>query len=1246
MADYNGTDEDDIIDGSELPSDISNIYPKKGNDQLTNLNGQTVVASPGDDSISGTNVQYAFWHATESPTINLLEGWADDGFGYRDTISGITTIHGTSLGMTITGTSAYEHVLLFGGNNTFNMGGGDDKITYHLLNSTDYVISSVGDEVHVTNSSLNTLDIITGVKKIVFSGDNKTIDIDFLFKPLKAEIKDTIHTFNDDTFAPAYIYAGVSYEAKLISWFSQAVIFLDINQDGIKDVIAPMWKGYGTGIDTSTPFIAFTTKDGTLTYDAEINVTMPITTGGRRSDLIQIGTTNPISAVTVSHSTEEESKRNSDSTVPPSELILIQSLVLNNDRTSIFPKLPFPTNANSALFEDTYPFAVDAHSMAVGDINGDGLDDIFIGHSNEEGPYELIQQNDGTFLYSLQPLYVKLLNWPLTNEITGFNVLLDTALVDINNDGFDDLIAGFGSGSVSSLIFINDNGQFSEDSKIALPDSVYGTENQYHMKTMPSDFDHDGDIDLAIHWARAEPYYGGNYIQILLNDGQGNFTDVTNLIPSNSLQDAYGSHLEWREPWQLIDMNNDGHMDIAGSRSTGTVPLMYLNDGEGRFEIKEIALDSSHDSSNGTILGYEDFDQDNIMEIVIFRSSWTNDLAEESINSFYLLEMSATIGTGPDYVSGAESDAPGFNERYYLNENSSAEDAVTAGTYASGLKHYLAVGKDESLKTFAINTKVHGYSGNDNIVLREGDETAYGYAGNDTIDGGLGTDTAVYRDEISNYSITRNDDNSISVKHLTFSDNNIDDGTDILTNIENIEFTDKTIKSATINYSDDSLYTRSGSNLGNSYTIKMIGNDPSEIYGGGTLENLSVVGINVLSKDQIKGIMDNYEYVIKSISKTLSWKGTLDFVVVIQGDKGHPTGLLPSMAFQHAEDSSGDAGILLGTNENRVHVPTYEQLSGIDLNGDEPDLGFYINITENNEFKNYDTYVWIDPKPSPTSYSNLPEGQHDLISIITHEIVHAMGVAGTSDPYWGINHYSKSLIEKDGQYYYSSERMTNLIGKDLLTSKNALDHHVEDPEGGISGIASLMSGQVYSQRWSEPGPIEYAILYDAGWTQRKTGKLSETIDSNQNVLQAHSENTLSGTLNFNAGDNIIILDGQAKNYRGLSGDDTYFVSQLIPKNTKLSITDTDGSNIIQVPANTYVDKSLFTKNAARLTLEDGREITINSADKFSYNIGGNVVDGTKGTDLTFTEFAEVFGVYDILNSSGAQTGSISDMYII
>jgi len=158
--------------------------------------------------------------------------------------------------------------------------------------------------------------------------------------------------------------------------------------------------------------------------------------------------------------------------------------------------------------------------------------------------------------------------------------------------------------------------------------------------------------------------------------------------------------------------------------------------------------------------------------------------------------------------------------------------------------------------------------------------------------------------------------------------------------------------------------------------------------------------------------------------------------------------------------------------------------------------------------------------------------------------------------------------------------------------------------------------------------------------------LSETPDLTKNILQAHSETTLSGTLNFNSGDNIIILDGQAKTYRGLKGDDTYFVSQLLPKNGKVSITDTEGTNIIQIPSNTYIDKSLFTKNAARLTLEDGREITISGANKFSYNVGGNKVDGTAGIDLTYTEFSMVFGISDILNSSGSQNGNITDMYII
>ena len=71
------------------------------------------------------------------------------------------------------------------------------------------------------------------------------------------------------------------------------------------------------------------------------------------------------------------------------------------------------------------------------------------------------------------------------------------ALVDVNNDGYDDIIGGY-NGDVTSPIFINDNGTFSKNNIIKLPDSYYGLGNQMHMKTMAADFDKDGDTDYIV----------------------------------------------------------------------------------------------------------------------------------------------------------------------------------------------------------------------------------------------------------------------------------------------------------------------------------------------------------------------------------------------------------------------------------------------------------------------------------------------------------------------------------------------------------------------------------------------------------------------------------------------------------------------------------------------------------------------------------------------------------------------------
>ena len=159
-------------------------------------------------------------------------------------------------------------------------------------------------------------------------------------------------------------------------------------------------------------------------------------------------------------------------------------------------------------------------------------------------------------------------------------------------------------------------------------------------------------------------------MQILLNDGLGNYSDVTDLIPADAYKYAYLTRLNWHEPWQLIDMNNDNHIDIAGGVAKDNIgsPLIYFNDGEGRFEIKEISLDATY----GRVHIYNDFDGDNLMEFISMKSM-SNSEKTEQIISFHLYELTTEIGTGPEYTSSAQDGAPGFNERYYLNENSSAQ---------------------------------------------------------------------------------------------------------------------------------------------------------------------------------------------------------------------------------------------------------------------------------------------------------------------------------------------------------------------------------------------------------------------------------------------------------------------------------------------------------------------------------------------------------------------------------------------
>jgi hypothetical protein len=116
------------------------------------------------------------------------------------------------------------------------------------------------------------------------------------------------------------------------------------------------------------------------------------------------------------------------------------------------------------------------------------------------------------------------------------------------------------------------------------------------------------------------------------------------------------------------------------------------------------------------------------------------------------------------------------------------------------------------------------------------------------------------------------------------------------------------------------------------------------------------------------------------------------------------------------------------------------------------------------------------------------------------------------------------------------------------------------------------------------------------------------------------------TLNATTSSDILIPTNNGVTYRGLAGDDTYILSNAITANSKVSIVDTSGSNKIQLVDGLTIASSKFAADAVQLTLSNGAVVTVNGADKFSFDVGGNATSGTIGAVSTFTDFASAMGV--------------------
>ena len=257
--------------------------------------------------------------------------------------------------------------------------------------------------------------------------------------------------------------------------------------------------------------------------------------------------------------------------------------------------LPYVHRENEFVDFDREPLipkllSTEGPMMAVADVNGDGLDDMFIGGAKGQAGRLLIQQPDGRFVSTNEKLF----------EADAGSEDIGAVFFDADGDGHPDLYVVSGGSEFSDMapalqdrLYLNDGRGNFRKAVGSLPDeAVSGS------RVVAADYDGDGDLDLFVGGRVVPWHYGVDPRSMLLqNDGHGHFTDVTARLAPDLEHVGMVTDAVWR------DVDGDGRLDLVVVGEWMPITIFHNAGGGKLVRLKTLGLEHSEGWWNRIVAG-------------------------------------------------------------------------------------------------------------------------------------------------------------------------------------------------------------------------------------------------------------------------------------------------------------------------------------------------------------------------------------------------------------------------------------------------------------------------------------------------------------------------------------------------------------------------------------------------------------------------------------------------------------------